>query len=69
MMWRDDTKYFNSRQQMKKKCKHCGHTQPLYFAVDHAECKWCRHFIFRSELDEFKYRVKESQIKERKNER
>lgn len=66
MSYAEDTRYFKERQSIKRKCKHCGHTQPIHHLLEKVECKWCHNFIFRNEFDEFKYRLKEKQIKERK---
>ncbi len=66
MSYVEDTRYFNERTLIKKKCKHCGHTQPIYIMQDKVVCKWCHNYIFKNDLDEFKYRLKEKQIKERR---
>ena len=66
MNYVSDTRYFKDRQLLKRKCKHCGHTQPIHHLLSKVVCDWCNHYIFRSELDEFKYRLKESQIKEKR---
>lgn len=66
MSYAEDTRYFNERQSIKRKCKHCGHTQPIHILLDKVVCRWCHNYIFRNELDEFKYRLKEKQIKEKR---
>lgn len=67
MTYKDDTRYFADLQSRKRTCKYCGHTQSMHILLDKVVCRWCHHYIFRNELDEFKYRLRERQIKERKN--
>lgn len=64
--YKEDTKYFNALQSRKKTCKHCGHTQSMHHLLEKVICRWCHHYIFRSEIDEFKYNLRKTQIKERR---
>ena len=66
MRYIEDTRYFSERQLLKKKCKHCGHTQAIHSQLDKVICRWCHNYIFRTEQDEFRYKIKENQIKERR---
>lgn len=66
MSYAEDTRYFEERQSLKRKCKHCGHTQQVHHLLDKVICRWCHNYIFRSEVDEFKYRLKQNQIKEKR---
>lgn len=67
MKYIEDTRYFSERTSLKRKCKHCGHTQPVYSMQTKVVCKWCNNFIFKNEMEEFKYRLKEKQNKEKRN--
>lgn len=48
------------------KCEHCGHTAVVPVYLDHIICNWCGNFIFRSAKDEFVYRFREKEYRERK---
>ena len=67
MSYAEDTRYFNERQSIKRKCKHCGHTQAMHHLLEKVVCRWCHNYIFKDEITEFKYRLKEKQLKEMRN--
>lgn len=49
----------------KKRCKVCGHPQ-LLGKQDKVICKKCGNYIFKDDETEFKYRMKEQTIKQKK---
>lgn len=49
---------FDERQKSKKRCKRCGHTQ-LLGRKDRIICDWCKHWIYKDDRTEFKYKLKE----------
>ena len=57
-------KYMESRQKHKYVCKHCGHKQLITNQMDKTICDWCGYWIFKSNQDEFKFRMQE-QLKKR----
>lgn len=56
-----------SGEQTKNKirCKNCGHPQ-LLGKQDKVICKECGYWIFKDDETEFKYRMKEQRLKEKK---
>ena len=67
MSYASDTKYFDEMRKLKKTCKHCGHTQVMHFLQKKTICRWCKHYIFKNDFEEFKHNLKQQQIKERRN--
>ena len=47
------------------KCKHCGHSR-LLGKRDKVICNWCGNYIFKDDETEFKYRMQEQRLKEKK---
>lgn len=45
MSYAEDTRYFSERQLLKRKCKHCGHTQQVHHLLDKVICRWCHNYI------------------------
>lgn len=45
--------------KVKYKCKNCGHKVVIPYFVDKQLCSWCKHYVFKNEQDEFKYRANE----------
>lgn len=48
----------------KIKCKYCGHILLFGKKDEKVLCNICNHYVFKDKQTEFKYRLKESQIKE-----
>jgi ribosomal protein S27E len=49
----------------KIECKTCGHTQATG-KRDRVICKHCGNYIYKDDRTEFKYKIMEKQIKERR---
>ena len=64
MSYVSDTKYFEERNKLKRKCKHCGHTQAIPLWIEKQVCDWCKNYIFINEDKEKKYRFKEKLFRE-----
>lgn len=47
------------------KCK-CGHSIAIINKSGVAECNWCHNNVFKDKKTEFKYRMKENLIRERR---
>ena len=43
--------------KVKYQCKYCGHKVVIPYNVKKQICSWCKHYVFRSQQDEFKYRL------------
>ena len=52
-------------QKTAYKCK-CGHTVIISNQVDKALCSYCKKLVFKDKKSEFKYRLKENQLRERR---
>lgn len=39
------------------KCKKCGHKELIRFNSNKTICSHCHNYIFKTELDEFKFRI------------
>lgn len=60
--WEEDSKVLSAQQKARTKCKRCGCTRSVR-ATDHKNvCRNCGYYIFRSDKDEFIYRMKERLI-------
>lgn len=57
--WENDTKVLSAMQKRRIKCKRCGCTRSVRAADNKNVCCNCGYYIFRSDKDEFKYRMKE----------
>ena len=51
--------------QNRKLCKNCGHSR-LLGNQDRVICNHCGHWIFKDKETEFKYRMQEQRLKEKK---
>jgi ribosomal protein S27AE len=51
--------------QNRKLCKNCGHSK-LLGKQERVICGHCGHWIFKDDETEFKYRMKEQRLKEKK---
>ena len=49
----------------RKLCKNCGHSR-LLGSQERVICNHCGHWIFKDEETEFKYRMQEQRIKNKK---
>ena len=58
-------KLATAQTENRKLCKVCGHSR-LLGNQDRVICNHCGHWIFKDEETEFKYRMQEQRIKERK---
>jgi ribosomal protein L37E len=45
--------------KVKYTCKNCGRKAIIPYNVDKQLCKWCKYYVFKSDQEEFKYRIKE----------
>lgn len=60
MMSFDEIKKYSSNiAEAKSQCKKCGRKEIITRNQEKALCTHCGYYIFRSDLDEFKYRMKE----------
>ena len=60
--WEEDSKILNAQTQRRIKCKKCGCTRTTDTINNKKVCKNCGYYIFRSDKDEFIYRMKERLI-------
>lgn len=65
MTYEEDSKLFDQRAKYTVKCK-CSHTTVMA-KTDRTICSYCGKWLYRTPEIEFKYRMKESLIKEAKN--
>lgn len=56
------TKYTMIDKKNTKYCS-CGHTVEFWHSENKVLCNWCGNYVFRTEKDEFNYRMKEQLIK------
>lgn len=63
---KDLTKYLSEITKSRVICK-CGHSVLIPTNDNKAVCHWCGNFVFRNKEAEFKHRMKENLIKERRN--
>lgn len=47
----------NEYEKVKYQCKRCGHKTIIPYNVEKGLCSWCKHYVFKSDVDEFKYRL------------
>lgn len=61
---------YENKQPYRRKCK-CGHTVYVLSPTGRKVCSHCHSLVFINKEEEFKYRLKEKLIKEkrRRNER
>ena len=59
-----DEKMFSFYLKGSVKCKYCGHT--IFMVRERGICTHCGHWNYRTKKDEFKYRTKETLIKEKR---
>lgn len=52
--------------KVKYKCKYCGRRVVIGSTRTKSLCDWCGHWVFKDEKEEFKYRMKERIINERR---
>lgn len=55
-----------AKEPYKRYCK-CGHYAYITNKDGYCECSWCHHNIFIDKEHEFKYRMKENILRERRN--
>lgn len=58
---------FHERQKYQVKCK-CGHTCTILNKRGYQICSWCHNYCFINPKVEFEYRMKEKQIREKREE-
>lgn len=56
--YEEDSKIFESLSNATVKCKHCGHSKTMPNA-ERTICNWCGYWIYKNDLIEFKYLLKE----------
>lgn len=57
--WDADSKVLSAMQKRRIKCKRCGCTRSVRGADNKNVCRNCGYYIFRTDKDEFIYRMKE----------
>jgi ribosomal protein S27AE len=60
------TKLAEEKNKFKHYCK-CGHSVIIANKAGRTICSYCKNLVFRDKETEFKYRLKEKLIKERRN--
>jgi hypothetical protein len=45
--------------KVKYQCKNCGHKVVIPYFREKQLCSWCKNYVFKNEIDEFKYRLNE----------
>lgn len=66
MSYNDIKKYTSNLADIKYQCKKCGRKEVIGKNQEKKLCTHCGHYIFKNDLDEFKYRMKEG-LKSEKN--
>lgn len=64
----DLSKILNDITQATIKCS-CGHSVLIPQKQNKFICSWCGNYVFRTKEEEFKYRMKEKLLKEKRNEK
>ena len=59
-------KLYEERQKFRVVCK-CGHTCYIANKQKMCICSFCKQFVFKDKGTEFKYRLKEKLIKEKRS--
>ena len=62
-------KYASKLCKYKISCPNCGRKTIIPATEQKVLCKYCRKYIFRDGLDEFKYRITEAREKIKRKER
>jgi hypothetical protein len=57
--WEEDSKVLSAQQKRRIKCKRCGCTRSVRGADNKNVCRNCGYYIFRTDKDEFIYRMRE----------
>lgn len=65
LSFKDIEKMQDQAEHFKRVCK-CGHTQIIGKGRDYVVCGHCGKYIFRTDELEFKYRMKEKLIREKR---
>lgn len=65
LTFRELEKLNNERTQNRVLCK-CGHSMLINNKEHRAICSHCNNFVFKTKKDEFLYRMKEKQIKRKR---
>ena len=61
----DIQKLMNEQQKAKITCS-CGHRVLIGNKRDRIICTWCKNHVFKNKEIEFRYRMQESMLKERR---
>lgn len=59
MELKEIVKYHEALTEARVKCKHCGHSIVITNKINRVICTWCGNYVFKTDKDEFKFRVKE----------
>ena len=59
-------KIMEDMTKARKICK-CGHSVLLTSRDNKQICGWCGEYVFKDKKAEFEYRMKEKQLRERRN--
>lgn len=55
----DNFKFEEEKKKYDRKCKVCGYTNRVLSKYGKIPCKNCGNYVFSSDKEEFKYRMKE----------
>lgn len=58
-------KKYNDKEKYRVYCK-CGHTNYIVNKEGRAECNYCHNLVFKDKETEFKYRMQEQRIREKR---
>lgn len=67
MSFKEIDKYYNEISKQKYQCKKCGRKQIIPAYVDKLVCSWCGHYVYKSDRDEFKDRLRGAMKSEKQN--
>lgn len=57
--------YYEEKQKYRVYCK-CGHTNTIINKRGYKLCSWCHNLVFKDKQTEFKYRLRQNIIKEKR---
>lgn len=65
LSFKDIERLSSERAEARKLCPNCGHSI-LLGRKDKRICNYCGHYVFKDEITEFHYRMREKIFKEKK---
>ena len=63
--FKDIEKLMEEQQKSKVTCP-CGHRVLMSNRKDRIICTWCKNYVYKDKATEFRYKMKENMIKERR---